>query len=168
VKSGYGRLLNDISLRFKALLAIVLISLAALPAGAQAPGRLAHIGYLWLGTEGSDRETALPSFQAGLRELGYLESSDVVVDYRYAGGNIQQLHRMISEMIASHVDVIVATSAIVAQEVRKATSTIPIVAVAGDLIASGLVANLARPDANITGFSFVVADLGGEVARAAP
>jgi hypothetical protein len=67
-----------------ALLAIVLaISFAALPTVAQTPGKVPHIGYLRLGAEGSDRATALPGFKQGLRELGYQEGGNIVIEYRY-------------------------------------------------------------------------------------
>ena len=110
-----------------------------------------HIGYLWLGPEGSDRATMKPGFQQGLRELGYQEGRDIVIEYRYADGSIERLRELVADMVASKVDIILAAGVIVADAAKHATTTIPVVAAAGDPIASGLVASLARPGGNITG-----------------
>jgi len=91
-----------------------------------------------------------------LRELGYEEGVNVAIAYRYAGGSMERLAELISEMIGSKVDVIVAPGVIVADAVKQATKTIPVVAIASDPVASGLVPSLPRPGGNITGFSFVV------------
>jgi ABC-type uncharacterized transport system substrate-binding protein len=150
-------------MRLSASLALTLAVLfAALPAGGQTPGKIPHVGYLWIGAEGSDRATTLPGFQQGLRELGYQDGVNVAIEYRYAAGSMERLRELVSNMIASKVDVIVAPGVIVADTVKQATTTIPVVAIAGDPIASGLVPSLARPGGNITGFSFVVTDFGGK------
>jgi putative ABC transport system substrate-binding protein len=135
---------------------------AAISAPAQSPGKVPHIGYLWIGAEGSDRATSLPGFQQGLRELGYKEGVNVAIAYRYAGGSMERLRELVSDMIGSKMDVIVAPGVIVADTVKQATTTIPVVAIAGDPVASGLVPNLPRPGGNITGFSFVVTEFGGK------
>jgi putative ABC transport system substrate-binding protein len=136
--------------------------LAALPAGAETPGRVPHIAYLWFGAEGSDRATMKPGFQQGLRELGYHEGHDIVIEYRYADGNIERLHELVADTVASKVDIILAAGVIVATAVKQATTAIPVVMAAGDPIASGLVASLARPGGNITGFSAMVPEFGGK------
>jgi putative tryptophan/tyrosine transport system substrate-binding protein len=138
------------------------ILVAAISSPAQAPGKVPRIGYLWIGAEGSDRATSLPGFQQGLRELGYEEGVNVAIAYRYAGGSMERLRELVSDMIGSKVDVIVAAGVIVADTVKQATTTIPVVAIAGDPVASGLVPNLPRPGGNITGFSFVVTEFGGK------
>ena len=77
--------------RLAASLALaVAVWLAAFPAGAQTPGDLPHIGYLWMGAEGSDRTTSLPGFQQGLRELGYQDGVNVDIEYRYAAGSMER------------------------------------------------------------------------------
>jgi putative ABC transport system substrate-binding protein len=135
------------------LLALVLAVLStALPAGAQTTGKVPHIGYLWLGAEGSQSAARL-GFQQGLRELGYHEGRDIVIEYRYADGNVERLRELVSDMIASKVDVIFAQGAAVIAEVKRATTTIPVVATTMDLVGPGFVASLARPGGNITGFS---------------
>jgi putative ABC transport system substrate-binding protein len=151
------------SVRLARGLAVTLAFLfATLPSGGQTPGKIPHVGYLWIGAEGSDRATSLPGFQQGLRELGYQEGINVDIEYRYAGGSMERLRELVSDMIATKVDVIVAPGVIVADTVKHATTTIPVVAIAGDPIASGLVPNLPRPGGNITGFSFVVTEFGGK------
>jgi hypothetical protein len=77
------------------------ILVAAISSPAQAPGKVPHIGYLWIGAEGSDRATSLPGFQQGLRELGYEEGVNVAIAYRYAGGSMERLRELISDMIDS-------------------------------------------------------------------
>jgi putative ABC transport system substrate-binding protein len=134
----------------------------SVPGLAQNPGRVPHIGYIWIGAEGSDRATR-PGLQKGLRELGYLEGRDIVIDFRYAEGSIDRLRELVAQTVASNVDLIVVPGLIVAEAVKGATTTIPVVALVGDPLASGLVASLARPDGNITGFSSMVPEYGGKL-----
>jgi ABC-type uncharacterized transport system substrate-binding protein len=93
---------------FSSLGLILVILSAAISTPAESQGKVPRIGYLWLGGEGSDRATSLPGFRQGLRELGYDEGVNVAIEYRYAGGNMERLAELISEMIGSKVDVIVA------------------------------------------------------------
>jgi putative tryptophan/tyrosine transport system substrate-binding protein len=152
VKSRYGRVVSAPSLRLLPVLAVVLtILLAGLSAGAQTPGRVPHIGYIWMGAEASDRVTR-PGLQKGLRDLGYQE-----------GRSVERLRELVADTVASKVDIIVVPGVIVANEVKRATATIPVVALVGDPLASGLVASLARPGANITGFSSMEPEYGGKL-----
>jgi putative ABC transport system substrate-binding protein len=140
-----------------------------LSAGAQTTGKVPHIGYLWYGAEGSESASRL-GLQQGLRELGYHEGRDIVVEYRYADGDVERLRELVSDMVASKIDVIFAAGTIVTDAVKRAATTIPVVATTGDLVGSGFVASLARPGGNITGMSINVGpELGGKwLARAAP
>jgi putative ABC transport system substrate-binding protein len=133
-----------------------------LSASAQTTGKVPHIGYLWLGAEGSDSTTTLPGLQQGLRELGYREGGNIVIEYRYAAGSSERLRELIADMVASKVDIIVAPGVIVADAVKQATTIVPVVAVTADPVGSRLVASLARPGGNITGFSFIVTEFGGK------
>jgi putative tryptophan/tyrosine transport system substrate-binding protein len=147
-------MMRRLSTRLAVRLGLTLIVLwAAQPALAQTPRKVPHIGYLWLGAEGSDRATTLPGFKQGLRELGYTEGGDIVIEYRYAAGSRERLRELIADTVASNADVIVAPGVIVADAVKQATATIPVVAVTADPVGSGLVASLARPGGNITGFA---------------
>ena len=140
----------------------VAILWVALSASAQSLGKVPHIGYLWLGPEGSDRATMKPGFQQGLRELGYQEGRDIIIEYRYADGSGEKLRQLVADTVASKVDIILAAGVIVATTVKEATTNIPVVAVAGDPIASGLVDSLAHPGGNITGLSAMVPEFGGK------
>jgi putative ABC transport system substrate-binding protein len=133
----------------------------ALSAPAQTT-KVPHIGYIWIGAEGSDRVTR-PGLQRGLRELGYEEGRDILIEFRYADGSIERLRELVADTVASRVDIIVVPGVVVADAVKRATKTIPVVALVGDPLASGLVASLARPGGNITGFSSMVPEYGGKL-----
>ena len=101
----------------------------------------------------------LDAFGQGLRELGYLEGKNIVVERRYAAGRYEELPALAAELIRLKVDIILAASTPVAQSVKKTTSSIPIVMVVADPVGTGLVDSLARPGGNITGLSYFHADL---------
>jgi putative tryptophan/tyrosine transport system substrate-binding protein len=128
-------------------------------ARAQQGGKLFRIGFVGLpNADGLPERTE--AFRAGLRELGYQEGRDVVIEYRWANGDYDRLPALAAELIASKVDLIVTHGTPGAQAARQATTTIPIVvAVVGDAIGVGLVSNLARPGGNITGSTFFQPEL---------
>jgi putative tryptophan/tyrosine transport system substrate-binding protein len=100
------------------------------------------------------------AFRAGLRDLGYQEGRDLVVEYRWADSNYQRLPALLAELINLNVDVIVTHGTPGITAAKAATSKIPIViATVGDPVGSGLVASLARPGGNITGLSFFQPEL---------
>lgn len=139
---------------------VLLLALAvALPAGfAQPAARIPRVGVLLFGTPENDPNVR--SFRAGLRDLGYVEGRNVVLEFRYAEGRPERLADLARDLVSSRPDVIFALGGDVAPSVRTATSTIPIVvAVSLDPVQSGLVANLARPGGNLTGVTFVSSDL---------
>ncbi|HEU0082188.1 MAG TPA: ABC transporter substrate-binding protein [Bradyrhizobium sp.] len=99
----------------------------------------------------------------GLRELGYVEAKTVEIDWKWGQDRLQTLPELAAELVRSKPDVIVTGGTAAAQALKTATSTIPVVmAIIGDPVAAGLVANLARPDGNLTGFSIVAPELGGK------
>jgi putative tryptophan/tyrosine transport system substrate-binding protein len=104
-----------------------------------------------------------PGLQQGLRELGYHEGRDIVIKYHNANGSIERMRELVADTVASKVDIIVAPGMIIADAVKRATSTIPVIALVGDPLSSGLVASLARPGGNITGFSAMVPEYGGKL-----
>jgi putative tryptophan/tyrosine transport system substrate-binding protein len=117
-----------------------------------------RIGALLFGTP--DTDPNFGAFRRGLRDLGYVESQNIIIEYRYAEGKSERLRELAKELVAIKPDVIFALGGDVAPLVRAATSTIPIVmAVSNDAVQSGLVASLARPGGNITGVTFVSSDL---------
>ncbi len=122
---------------------------ASLRARAQRAGPLPRIGYLTPGP--NPRE---PAFWQAMHDLGYVEGKTIVVDRRSADGDFSRLPALALEIVKGKPDVIVAIVSASAIAVKQATSTIPIVVVgAADLIAAGLVGNLAHPGGNLTGTS---------------
>lgn len=134
---------------------LVLLLLCAAPMGAQAQGKAARIGVLETGAPDSfPARTA--AFLAGLKEHGYTEGRNVVLEYRWANGRIGDLPRLAGELVQQNVDVIFAPSTVTALAARKATSKVPVVfAVASDPVGVKLVASLARPGGNATGLTTV-------------
>jgi len=141
---------------------VALIALASFAAAtateAQPPAKRPRVGVLLLGTP--DTDPVLPSFRAGLRELGYVEGKDVVLEYRFAEGKPDRLPDLARDLVNAKPDMVFAFGGDVAPFARAATSTIPIVmVVSNDPVQAGLVASLARPGGNITGVTFVSSDL---------
>jgi putative tryptophan/tyrosine transport system substrate-binding protein len=140
---------------------ITLVSGAvALSVGARAQqqqaGKVYRIGYLGTGSFDS-----LPhlreAFQQGLRDLGWVEGQNIVIDYRLAEGRFDRLADLAAELVRLKVDIIVAATTPGSTAAKHATDTIPIVMIAaGDPVEVGLIASLARPGGNVTGLSFSV------------
>ena len=130
-------------------------------AAAQQPAKIARIGYLMTGSLGSPEMLAgLDAFRQGLRERGYVEGQNIVIEYRAADGKIERFPGLATELARLKLDLIVAPNTPAARAVQQATTTIPIVAPAmGDPVGDGLVASLARPGGNITGLTFLGPEL---------
>ncbi len=143
------------------LLATVLLT-TVLPAEAQQTKRVPKIGYL----SASIRAAHAPSFVAfreGLRELGYLEGQNIMLEARFAEGKAERLPALVAELLSLKVDLILAGGSEAARPARQATTTIPIVvAHFEDPVGEGFVASLARPGGNITGLSRMSSDLAGK------
>src|ERR671910_3120573 len=122
--------------------------ITVLPAQAQQPTKIPRVGVLFIG--GRD-QPHLEAFKQGLREHGYSEGKNIVLEYRYAEGRYDRLPELAKEFVRKNVDVIVTTSSISAQAARKATNTIPIVMTTGN--PEGLAASLAKPGGNVTGLT---------------
>jgi putative tryptophan/tyrosine transport system substrate-binding protein len=104
----------------------------------------------------------LAAFTQRLRELGWIEGSNIVIEYRWAQGRDDRHAELAAELVRQKVEVIVTAGTTAVMAVKAATSTIPIVfAAAGDPVRTGLVASLARPGGNVTGLSNLQTDLGG-------
>ena len=131
-----------------------------LAARAQQPaGRVYRIGYLSLGPR--ERSYCITAFDEGLRSLGYGVGENVAIEYRFANGEIERLPALAADLILLGVDVIVTGYNPITFAAMKATTTIPIVMIAGiDPVPSRLVATLARPGGNVTGLAV---DAGGEI-----
>ena len=128
------------------------------PADAQQPAAPRRIGVL--SVIFSPDSVGTQAFRDGLRDAGYAEGRDLVIEWRFANGDYARVPGLASELVQSKAEVIVADSTVAAQTLKRATSTIPIVMVIGaDPVGSGLVASLAHPGGNVTGFSVMVTDL---------
>ena len=130
----------------------------SLAAGAQQPSSPRRVGVL-LALLGPDSKEA-QAFRQGLRDAGYAEGRDVVIDWRSANGDYARLPQLAADLVKGKVDVIVADITVAIQAAKHATSSIPIVmAIVADPVGSGLVTNLAQPGGNVTGLSIMLAEL---------
>jgi putative tryptophan/tyrosine transport system substrate-binding protein len=133
-----------------------------LAARAQQPGKLRTIGFLGQSTRSAASEW-VAAFVQRLHELGWNEGRTVAIEYRWAEGREERFAQIAAEFVRLKVDIIVTSGTPQVLAAKQATSVIPIVfAAAGDPVASGLVASLARPGGNATGLSSLVADLAGK------
>ena len=142
-------------------LCAMLLALCA-SAEAQQPTKIPRIGYL-TNTSLSAGAANIESFRQGLRDLGYVEGKNIVIERRSGEGNRDRQRALAAELVRLEVDVIVAGGAGDIRAAKEATSTIPIVMVqSGDPVGSGVVASLARPGGNITGLSTLRPELSGK------
>src|SRR5262245_2600340 len=132
-------------------------------AEAQQPKKVPRVGILQGGASAESSRGHLDSFRKGLSELGYVEEKNIVLEYRYADGKVSRLSALATELVRLKVDVILTAGTQTTTAAKQATTTIPIVvAAAGDLVGTGLVASLARPGGNITGLTVISPDLSGK------
>jgi putative ABC transport system substrate-binding protein len=145
------------------ILALVSALLAfSLPAEAQPSGKIPRIGFLGNSTPALEENLVAP-FREGLRDLGYVEGRNILIEYRWAEGKYERFPTLIAELIALNVDVIVTAGTPASLAVKKATTTIPLVMIAvGEPVATGLVASLARPGGNITGLTSISPEIEGK------
>ena len=130
-------------------------------AGAQQPAKVSRVGFLLSGSPGA--VPTVDAFRQGLRELGYVEGKNIVIEYRWAEGKLDRLPELAADLVRLKVDVIVASDGQVIRAAKAATKTIPIVMTQStDPVASGFVASLARPGGNITGLSIMSTELSGK------
>ena len=138
-------------------LSAILLALV-LPTQAQQPKKVPRIGIL--SPLSSSADDLLDAFRQGLRELGYVEGRNIVIEYRSAEGRNDRLPELAAELVRLKVDVLVTTGPAAVGAGKQATSTIPIVMGAvGDAVDFGFVASLARPGGNITGMSWLGPEL---------
>jgi putative ABC transport system substrate-binding protein len=148
---------RDRKLVFFLVTALILAS--ASNCESQSDGKIPRVGMLFIG--GKD-QPHLESFKQGLRDLGYLESRNLKLLYRYAEGDESRLGGLAAELVGEKVHVIVTTATNSATAAREVTKTIPIVVTSGNLLESGLVNDLAKPGGNVTGLTLMTSDLTGK------
>ena len=143
------------------LVAVVLLVVAVI-AEAQQPGKIPRIGFLGNSTAALEENLVEP-FRQGLRDLGYVEGRNILIEYRWAEGKYERFPTLIAELIALKVDVIVTAGTPASLAVKKATTSIPLVMIAvGDPVGTGLITSLAHPGGNITGLTSIAGDLEGK------
>jgi putative tryptophan/tyrosine transport system substrate-binding protein len=150
-------------IRLVVTLALVLLTVP-LAVEAQPPTKVHRVGWLLgAGSPSSGPDPSFAAFRQGLRELGYVEGQNLVIEDRYAEGSQERLRDLAAELVRLPVDVMVAEGAAATRAAQHATRTIPIVmAATSDPVGEGFVASLAQPGGNITGLSSLGAELPGK------
>ena len=143
--------------RRDAISALLAFGFAPVTVKAQQPAKTTRLAFLSMARQG-DNANSVEAFKQGLRDLGYIEGKNIVFEMRWASYDHERLSNLAKELVTLKPDVIAAASALPAEAARQATTTIPIVMLSGDPLASGLVKSLARPGGNITGVSNIVTD----------
>ena len=140
---------------------LFLLSASLGTAAAQPAGKVPRVGYLtpWSDSD-PGRQRGLEAFRQGLRELGYVEGQNIVIESRSAEGKDDRLPALAADLVRSKVDIIVAASGAATRAVQQTTRTIPtVMSLVNDPVGSGLVASLARPGGNVTGLTIMAPDL---------
>jgi putative tryptophan/tyrosine transport system substrate-binding protein len=129
---------------------------------AQQPAKIPRIGFL-SAVSASTISARIEAFKQGLREFGYVEGTNIAIEWRYAEGKVDHLSKLAAELVRLRVDVIVSGGPTVTRPLKEATSVIPIVmALDDDPVGSGFVSSLARPGGNITGLSTLAPEISGK------
>jgi len=148
--------------KFTAMVAVGILS-GPLASEAQQAGRVRRIGYISNAPSSPLTESWWEAFGAGLREHGWVEHQNIVIERRYAELRKEAALAVAEELVRLGVEVIVVASTLTALAAKQATTTVPIVVtVPSDPVATGLVTSLARPGGNVTGLSFIGTELAGK------
>ena len=126
---------------------------------AQQGGKVYRVGYLSIAGERSPQATFRAAFLQGLGDLGYDQSRNLGVEYRFADGNAARLPGLAQELVGARVDVLLGEGIQASLALKEATTALPIVSLSCDAVAAGLVPSLAHPDSNVTGVSCITPDL---------
>jgi ABC-type uncharacterized transport system substrate-binding protein len=139
------------------------VLVAPVVAAAQQPTKVYRIGRLSPGLPPSQASPSMEAFRQGLRDLGYIEGQNLIIEWRWAEGREERLPDLAAELVRLQVEVIVVGGVAAIRAAQHATSTIPIVMAANyDPVGEGFIASLARPGGNITGLSWLGAELPGK------
>jgi len=157
--------MNEVATKKSILLSILVVAVQiviGVVAEAQQPLKIPRIGYL-AAPSLSAVVVRIEAFRQGLRELGYVEGKNIVIEWRSAEEKLDRLSALAAELVRLKVDVIVTGGPTATRSAKEATSTIPIVmALDNDPVGSGVVASLARPGGNITGLSTLAPEISGK------
>ena len=148
---------------FFGLVLSALLFALCVPAEAQQPKKLPRIGYLVTAGDPGNPDSHDKAFRERLRDLGYIEGKNILIEYRYLEGKRDRIPSLVAELVELKVDVLVASTPPAIRAAKEATKTIPIVMVTfNDPVATGIVDSLARPGGNITGLTLLTRDLSGK------
>jgi putative ABC transport system substrate-binding protein len=126
----------------------------------QQPKKVPRIGFISSSGSPENPWPSFVAFQEGMRDLGYIEGQNLLIEHRYGEGRLDRMPGLVNELVQQKVDVLIGTNNVVIRAAKKATKTIPIVMVSSiDPVAAGYVESLARPGGNITGLAFLGRDL---------
>jgi len=141
----------------------LMLTVVPSPLAAELQTTKAHrIGFLST-TPASAAAPRVEAFKAGLRQLGYVEGRNIVIEFRFADGREERLSALAADLVQRKVDVIVTQGTVPTLAAQKASASIPIVvAIAGDLVATGVISSLARPGGNITGLTQINPEMAGK------
>jgi putative ABC transport system substrate-binding protein len=148
--------------RFFGLTLIALLFALSYSASAQQERKIPHVGYLTVSSLSSN-VARIEAFRQGMRELGYVEGRNIVIEWRSGDGKVERQSELAAELVRLKVDVIVTSGPTMTRAAKQATATIPIVmAFDSDPVGNGFIAGLARPGGNITGLSALSPELSGK------
>ena len=158
-----GKRLKETSRKkFISLVLCAFLFALSIAVDAQEPVRVRRVGYL-TGSPLSDSTSRIEAFRQGLRELGYVEGKDIVIDWRSWEGKLDRQQPLAAELVRLKVDVIVTGGNSATRAAKESTSSIPIIMTqASDPVATGFVASLAQPGGNITGLANLSPELSGK------
>ena len=150
----------------KKIILLALCSLLLAPCSAveaQQPGKVPRIGYVSGSGDAKTPGPLVEGFRQGLRDLGYIEGKNILVEYRYVDEGLDRIPGLVTELVQLKVDVLVATATQAIRAAKQATKTIPVViASPTDPVAAGFIDSLARPGGNITGVVRLTRELSGK------
>jgi putative ABC transport system substrate-binding protein len=150
---------------WSSILVATLVLVFGVAADAQQPGKIPRIGYIARRSAptATAPDSGADAFRQGLRDLGYIEGKNIVIEYRYADEKLDRIPTLVAEIVQLNVKVLVSPTLPVIRAAKQATKTIPIVMVANaDPVATGIIDSLARPGGNVTGLARLTRDLGGK------
>src|SRR5881296_220340 len=144
-----------------AVLLTVGVILAPIAVEAQQPGKIPRIAFITTTSPGGS--PPIDAFRGGLRDLGYIEGQNLLIEWRWGRGTTERFTEFATEVVGLKVDVIVAANSPAGYAAKKATTTIPVVIpTMADPVGDGFVTTVARPGGNITGFAFQLPELQGK------
>jgi len=142
---------------------VTVLLMAVSFAEAQQAGKVPRIGFVGASGTSNDPRSNFNVFRQGLRDLGYVDGKNILIEYRNAEGKLDLIPILVDELVQLKIDVLVSTNPTAIRAAKQATKTIPIVMVSSvDPVATGIVDSLARPGGNITGLSLLARDLSGK------